>query len=210
MQSQAHNLTIVDHFITGLEYKVLNEWFATDRTPSETYFLSAQSQMWIFAAYELLRTWRERMKDLIKWTESGGLEVKLKALRTKNYGYMHYGNELRMNQIEAVLESPQLAEEMRRQLTHLHIPFTRLEFIRVAIAKHVVSGKEKTPALWPVAGRINKWCGALDYDLENGNYSMGTISRRDIADEIRALDFSTPPPSDEDLKNFDDFMRGKS
>jgi hypothetical protein len=47
LRSQAHNLAITDQFLTELEYKVLREWFETDRTPPETMFLSAQSQMWI-------------------------------------------------------------------------------------------------------------------------------------------------------------------
>jgi hypothetical protein len=45
-------------------------------------------------------------------------------------------------------------------------------------------------------GRINKWCGSLDYELENGRYSMGEINRRDIADEIRMLVADDYLPSD--------------
>lgn len=60
LQSQAHNLSLVDEFIMDIEYKILREWFETDRTPLATFFLSAQSQMWIFAAYEFLRTWQQR------------------------------------------------------------------------------------------------------------------------------------------------------
>jgi hypothetical protein len=47
----------------------------------------------------------------------------------------------------------------------------------------------------------------LDYELENGVNSMGYISRRDIADELRAL-VSNPPRTDEELKDFNAFMRG--
>ena len=38
--------------------EVLQKLLQEERTPPETMFLSAQSQMWIFAAYELMRTWR--------------------------------------------------------------------------------------------------------------------------------------------------------
>ena len=30
-------------------------------------FVSALSQMWVFAAYELLRTWRQRAREIMKW-----------------------------------------------------------------------------------------------------------------------------------------------
>ena len=57
-------------------------------------------------------------------------------------------------------------------------------------------------------GRINQWSGSLDYELENGHYGMGSISRRDVADELRCLADPGPLPSDELLKEFDDYMRG--
>lgn len=68
--------------------------------------------------------------------------------------------------------------------------------------------KDNSVALRPGYGRINSWCGALDYEIENGIYSMGTINRRDIADEIRALLADDYVPSDDDIASFDEFMRG--
>ncbi|WAH58863.1 hypothetical protein LZ023_04605 [Pseudomonas silvicola] len=55
--SQAMNLTIVDEFIMGLEYKYLRAKFNETSTPYDSVFLAAQSQMWIFSAYEVMRTW---------------------------------------------------------------------------------------------------------------------------------------------------------
>ena len=50
------------------------EYIDIERTPSDTaMFVSAQSQMWIFALYELLRTWRSRTRKLIKWKENGAI-----------------------------------------------------------------------------------------------------------------------------------------
>lgn len=59
----------------------------------------------------------------------------------------------------------------------------------------------------PNYGRINRWCGSLDFGLENGAYSMGYINRRDIADEIRALATVNTPPTDEMIASFDACMR---
>lgn len=207
--SQAHNLNIVDQFLMPLEYRILRELFETDSTPPDTHFLLAQSQMWIFAAYELLRTWRQRAKDIVKWHENHGLEQKLKSLKERDSSGTHFGLRIRIEQIEQVLKDETIVIELSRQLRHVHIPFTRLEWVRVALAKHEVSGNPKQAAFMPGYGRINNWCGSLDFELENGKYSMGYINRRDVADSIRHLDLAADPPDDEHIQSFDGYMSGK-
>lgn len=209
LRAQAHNLTLVDNFIMALEYKVLRELSKTDSTPPDTYFLLAQSQMWIFAAYELLRTWRHRAKEIIKWHENHGLEKKLAELLERDKAVSHFGLNIRIKQIKRVMDNKEIVSELTKQLLHTYIPFKRLEWVRVSLAKHEVSGNPKLAALMPGYGRINNWCGSLDFQLENGKYSMGYINRRDIADSIRALNFVVAPPDDELIKSFDTYMSGK-
>lgn len=207
LRMQAFNLAIVDQFITNLEYQVLKKLIDEDGTPvAEAAFLSAQSQMWIFAAYELFRTWRERAREMIKWAESGGLEQKLAVYETDD-GYMHFGRQYRAGQIRAVLADPDKVNVIRRDVKRTHILFARLEAIRVSLAKHEVRKKKGSVALRPGYGRINQWCGALDYEIENGRYSLGDINRRDIADEIRILSDDDYVLSDEDIASFETFMR---
>ena len=208
LRMQAFNLAIVDQWLTVLEYQVLEKLMDEERTPvPEAAFLSAQSQMWIFAAYELLRTWRERARDTVKWFQNGGLELKLAALE-KEQGYLHFGRKHRARQIRSVIADPERIKAIQRDLKRTHILFARLEAIRISLAKHEVRHQAKSVALRPGYGRINSWCGALDYEIENGLYSMGNINRRDIADEIRALLPNDYVPSDEDIASFDEFMRG--
>jgi len=207
LRMQAFNLDVVDDFLMDLEYDVLRRLNEEDRTPGEAHFLNAQSQMWIFAAYELLRTWIERAKDIIKWASNGGLQHKLDALRGQHEGFMHLGRDIRIAQIEAVIADPGIVNELQDQLKHVHISFERMEYIRVSLAKHQVSGKAKSIALNPGYGRINAWCGSLDYALENGRVHLGLISRRDIADSLRALRLDEAPPSGEDLQAFDEYMK---
>jgi hypothetical protein len=207
LRQQAYSLCAVDQFITGLEYDVLRKLNEEEHTPvPEAMFLSAQSQMWIFAVYEMIRTWRQRAKNIIKWSENGGLEAKLQVLE-KDIGYQHFGRKIRAEEIRRILTDPAIVDRVRVDLRSIHIPFARIEAIRISIAKHEVGGHKNSVALRPGYARINQWCGSLDYELENGIYSMGFISRRDIADELRALT-SNPPPTDETLKEFDAFMRG--
>ena len=46
------------------------EYIETERTPLQTaVFASALSQLWIFGLYELLRTWRQRAREVIRFAE---------------------------------------------------------------------------------------------------------------------------------------------
>ena len=205
--NQAFNIALVDEFVMTLEARLLRQQFEEERTPiAEAAFVSAQSQMWIFATYELMRTWRQRAKDLVKWAENGGLQAKLTHLGRPT-PYVHFGREFRARQIEAVLASPALIQRMHDDLRRTYISFARMEAIRVSIAKHEFRGAKNSVALMPTHGRINRWCGSMDFELENNGAILGTISRRDIADELRNIP-SLEVPSDDHLRDFEEFMRG--
>jgi hypothetical protein len=207
LNMQAFNLATVDGFLNGLEQHVLRRLFDEDRTPiDDAMFLNAQSQMWIFAAYEVMRTWRQRGKDVIKWHANGGLQLKLTALE-ENQGFHHPGNASRAAMLRDVIAVPGLISGLRDDLKRTHVLFARMEYLRVSLAKHEVSGKAKMLAIAPGYGRINSWCGALDYELNNGRYILGYINRRDIADSLRAIP-SLPVPSDEELASFDAYIKG--
>lgn len=207
LSMQVHNLAIVDQFIMELEEQVLQKLWANERTPPETMFLSAQSQMWIFAAYELMRTWREIAKDVLKLHKNGGLQLKIDALK-KPQGFVHVGREIRAEQLQRVIEDGTAIVAIEEDLRLTHVPFYNLEFIRIALAKHQVPGKAKQIAYAPGYGRINQWCGSLDYQLEQGRVILGQINRRDIADQLRGTSDRSRIPSDEDLQSFDDYLKG--
>jgi hypothetical protein len=66
----AMNLDVVDQFLEQQEARLLTEYMETERTPFPTVmFVSALSQMWMFALYELLRTWRQRARDVLRWAK---------------------------------------------------------------------------------------------------------------------------------------------
>src|SRR5258708_3245124 len=186
LRMQVFNLSIVDQFIMELEEQVLAKLFHEERTPIETMFLSAQSQMWIFAAYEILRTWRQRAREVLRLDESGGLRPKLIELK-KDEGFQHVGREIRADQIQGILDDPGAITKIEEDLRVTHIPFGNIEYIRIALAKHEVRGKKNSIAYAPGYGRINQWSGSLDYQLESGRGILGKISRRDIADALRLL-----------------------
>lgn len=78
LNMQAMNIAVVDRFITQIEYDLLRKYFGIVRTPTDSaVFVSAQSQMWIFAVYELLRTWWARVIKLMKWKNEGKLDEQI-------------------------------------------------------------------------------------------------------------------------------------
>ena len=202
LATQITGIAIVDHFIMELEYEILRELIETDRTPGNTIFLSAQSQMWIFAVYEILRTWREYAKYIVKWAANGGLPLKIAALE-RELPYRHYGLERRAAQLREVLNKPDLIDTIKGDLRRTHFLFADLEHIRVSMAKHEVSGKAKLAALAPGYGRIDRWCGSLEYQLEAGQVIFGNISRRNVAEGIRTFNDLSSIPTVEDVADFD-------
>jgi hypothetical protein len=203
---QANNLAVVDQFIMGLELDFLVTYHREERTPmDQAMFLSAQSQMWIFATYELMRTWRQRVKDVLKLYRNGGLALKAAALE-KDEGFTHFGRQARARELREIIAKPSLIQRLEEDLRHTHVAFSRIEFIRVALAKHEVSGKPNEVAYVPGYGRINQDCGSLEYQMSNGPVILGNVSRRDIADEIRSLADHSSIPSSDELKSFDSSM----
>lgn len=209
LRQQAHNLDMVDQFLLKVEQSVLKELIQGDRTPMDAHFLGAQSQMWMFAAFEVLRTWDQRIRDLNKLVTTGGLLQKIQALEADLDGYQHLGKGIFLAQLVELRSQPSLLDVALRHQRSIHAAYFRLDFIRIALAKHEVKGRDNSKALYPGYGRINMHCGALDYEMENGKYSVGLINRRDIADSLRYLDLDADPPSEDDVRDFERYMTGK-
>ena len=206
LSMQALNLSIVDQFVMGLEYDTLQKRNDHESTPiPEATFLSAMSQMWIFAAYELLRTWRQRAKEVLKLVQNGGLAQKVEGLE-RSAGKHHVEQLIRASQFRRALNNPDIGGKISDDLRAIHIPMSRLEHLRITLAKHEVRGQENSIAFAPV-GRINMWCGSLDYDIGSDNVVLDVVSRRDIADALRGTADHSSLPSEEHLKSFDTFMK---
>src|SRR6476646_10716229 len=68
---QAINLDIVDVMLEGEELALLRRYIEIERTPlPEALYVSALSQLWIFGLYELLRTWRQRIDDVLRFVKT--------------------------------------------------------------------------------------------------------------------------------------------
>lgn len=207
---QALNLSVVDDVVTDLEYTVLKKLEFEERTPiPEATYLSAISQMWMFAAYELLRTWRERAGKICNWDKKGKLRKKLATIE-QGKSPLRTAEQFRANQIKEILAEPSLVDRIEDDLRRTEMLFVRLEAIRVSLAKHEMwrSGGEIAPS--PGYGRINMWCGAIDYELGDGEIIIDVVNRRDIADGIRAFFDDSALPDDKKISAYKKFLRGKN
>ncbi len=203
---QASHLCLVDNSLNALEQEVMGHQFDDEPPRGKIALLAALSPMWIYAAYELVRTWRQRCEEVIKLAENAGLDLKASHLE-RDLGYRHYDRELRAQQLRDAQERPDLIEQMRIDLRRTEMGFTRLEFIRVALAKHEVSkkGNKKPIAFAPGLARPNRYCGSMEYELSNGVAIIDYVTRRDIAETIRFIP-EAENPSDEELDSFRTYM----
>jgi hypothetical protein len=206
LATQARQLCLVDNMLNDLEQDVLARRLDDDPPRGAIATLAALSPMWIYSAYELMRTWRQRCEEVVKLAENSGIELKATHLE-RDLGYRHYDRELRAQQLRDAQERPELVDQMRLDLRRTEMGFTRLEFLRVALAKHEVSkkGNKKPIAFAPGFALPNRWCGSMEYELSNGGAIIGYITRRDVAETIRFIP-EAPNPSDEELSGFRAYM----
>lgn len=207
LRMQAFNLSLVDHFIMGLEVQLRQQQFDETAIPGAAAFLSAQTQMWLFAVYELLRTCRSRATDVLKLAQNGGLALKAAALE-RELPFAHPTRLTRAAQLRHIIAEPALLDRIRADLRRTHISFKQLEHVRVALAKHEVSGKPKGVPHGPGIFSFNHWSGSLQFEIGYEGVILGTLDRRNLAEALRSLSNGSEPPTDEELADFDQFMRG--
>lgn len=206
--SQAENLTIVDAFVMDLEYDYLRANFNETLSGYDSIFLSAQSQMWIFSAYEVMRTWMQKAKGYVLTAKNSGLHQKLKSLK-RDRGYINHTAQQKADEIQALIDDPALVKMLEDDLARIYFLFSRLETLRVALAKHEARKRPNALMVGSTVAYMNRDCGSLEYQMNSGMMIQDNISRRDIADEIRAIPQFTVPTAD-DVKSFDLYMRGLS
>lgn len=204
---QGQQLALVDNLLNGMEERALRGMADDEKPMTQRALLGALSPMWIYAAYELLRTWRQRCEEIVRLAASGGFDLKAQHLERET-NYHHHDRELRAEQLRTARDNPEIVQRMKDDLTRTEIGFTIIEFIRVALAKHEVSSKAKNKpiAFAPGLALPDRYTGSMVYELSNGGSIIGFHSRRDLAETIRSFP-TAPIPSKEDLDGFREYLR---
>ncbi|CAI3802556.1 hypothetical protein [Rheinheimera sp. MM224] len=182
---QAMNVGIVDSIITEHEYALLREYFEIEKTPMESALaVSALSQMWVYNLYEVLRMWRDRKFQFNKLFVNGGIEPKLNDLPDDELGNLTI--DVRRRQLETYRDSEEYRERINKTWDGLEPIYRMVELFRMNLAKHCAPGKDGVIPRAPGYGRINNWCGAMDYELVDSDGYYHYMNRRNIADALRS------------------------
>ena len=196
---QGMNIGIADAVITPWEYDLLREYINIERTPIDSAMtVSAFSQMWLFAVYEVMRVWRDRVYNYRKWHQTGGLNQIITNLDTADG--MNMTKNVKKRQIERYRDDEDFRKRSRNEWALFEPVYRMVELLRMNLAKHAAPGKDTMLPRMPGYGRINPFCGAMDFEVINNDGSYYTLNRRDVADALRRT-FITLKKAQERMRN---------
>jgi hypothetical protein len=197
LRMQAMNLGIVDEYLRQIESELLRAYMAEEKTPfPEAVFVSAQSQLWIFGLYELLRTWRQRSTELLAFAQElasvppDQREDWLDARRSKLAGrsaQLPESDSMHWGPFQAVADDPDRADAIRTALDSTEMVFRRIESLRVQLAKHEMPRVKGSRAMAPGYGRIDSSTGSITWQVSLTQYEVDMVSRQRISDDCLTL-----------------------
>jgi hypothetical protein len=223
LHMQAVNLDLVDRFLEDQETRLLHEYLEHERTPfPNTMFVSALCQLWIFGLYELLRTWRQRGKDVLRWSKefhtvpAGHQPARLVAKRQeieRRAADPRGAEVFHWPAYEGAAADPAFGDTLRKALDRSERLFRRIEAFRVTLAKHELPGSPGSFAMSPGYGRIDMTDGSIYWQVVLRGDEVDLVSRRTISDECKrlALDASAaiiPERLQDQMKRFPDDSYG--
>lgn len=201
LQLQAFNLGIVDSLLRDWERDLLAEYHASETTPVPTaVVVSAVGQLWVFGLYELLRTWRQRVRELLRFGESlAAAEPKAPEQMVEEQKLKVQGasadparpNPAHVAAFERVANDPQFLDRLRDAFDRSELPYRKLEAVRIHLAKHEIPKVKGSYAMTPGYTRIDEVTQSICWEVFLGEMEVEIVSRRSLADRCRT--FGTDP-----------------
>ena len=204
---QAQNIWLVDGMLQQMEAELWDEYIRTEKTPFPgIMYVSALSQMWIFALYELLRTWRQLVNEVIIYHNQlegihndPAFEEKKKRLREVNKGVQRSTISQEMEEhfyrrgFRQVELDRSYAAFLTTVLNKIDPIFRTVEDLRITLAKHEIPKtfrKKGKPAIRPTSpgyARIDTMKGGLCWFIEKKDGDSEIIRRVGIVESIQKL-----------------------
>jgi hypothetical protein len=168
MGMQAMNLDIVDDVLEQEEATLLREYIELERTPvPQALFVSALSQLWVFGMYELLRTWRQRVNDVLKFVyatqkmKAAGRKTFIAARRRKVKRITQHAIDSPWKYFSKALRGKNFLSQLENAFDRSELAFRRIEALRISLAKHEVPRSDGMAAMAPGYGRIDMTDGSI-------------------------------------------------
>jgi hypothetical protein len=200
---QGQNVMLVDVYLRDVETDVRNEYYKLERTPVQSMmFLSAISQMWIFSVYELLRAWRQAVREIKK---EAALVGPVAAEEPGDLSQLATAS--RRSSIERARTDPAFIEELDRAKDQVDQVFRRIEALRMNLAKHEIKGRKQL-AIGPGYARLDESTGSLIWMVDLGDNNCDMFNRRDFADELRVAVIGHVLPED-DAEDYEETKPGE-
>jgi hypothetical protein len=203
LRMQALNIGVVSQILYDMEHQLLIEYIEQDRTPPTAVVVSAISQLWIFGIYELLRTWRQRTNEVLKFglssTELSEIareqQIAARVEKVRNDSAdPAFANPAITRAFEIAARDQTFREALRVALDRSEVPFRRLEALRIHLAKHEVpKTKPRVYGMTPGYGRMDESNGSLFWEVPLGEMEVDHISRQSLAETCERF------PSDESI-----------
>ena len=194
---QATNLDVVDGQLRELEKELLQAYIQLERTPiPQAIFVSALSQLWIFGLYELLRTWRQRLSDLLTFSDAlsdlsqSEKSIELENRRKKYENQSPYLDETHFfifRPYQKVVEDEAYRVRLINAKNSSEPLFRKLEALRMSLAKHEIPGKQGSTALAPGYGRIDMTTGSIYWQVALSVTEIDIVSRKTLSAEVPSL-----------------------
>jgi hypothetical protein len=195
LNMQAMNIHLVDWYLEGMESQLLAEYNELEKTPiSSAMLVSALSQMWVFAFYELLRTWRQWTRELIDYSKClknvSNIERNSIIQERKQKQQSRIMTHQDISEYEDTFDRIESEEKFSTNIINaneLVLPlFRRLEKTRISLAKHEIA-KSNQRAFAPGYGRIDMVTGSIYWQILDNEGYADIVSRRSLADQCREL-----------------------
>ena len=192
LNMQGQNVMLVDFYLQDLEGELLREYIESERTPfPATLIVSALNQMWIFGLYELLRTWRQRVRDLKQKAPKTAVPPPANGPEAEP-APTELATLYPQRQLQRLRDDPTFAADLNEAYDRIEPLFRRIEALRMNLAKHEVPKMKGVPALAPGYGRIDMMSGSMVWQVDLGNMVVDMVSRRSLADQLREIVIGGP------------------
>jgi hypothetical protein len=192
LRLQAFNLGLVDSLLREWERGLLAEYHEKEHTPIPTMtIVGAVGQLWVFGLYELLRTWRQRVREVLAFAEElATLDQQARERRLEEKrAEVHEAsadparpNPAHWNGFERVANDRAFLDRLQDTLDRSEWPFRKLEALRVHLAKHEVPKAKGSYAMSPGYTRIDEVSQSICWEVSLGDMEVEILSRREIAD----------------------------